>query len=290
MELIYQMKHTIMLAARLMLLMAAALFPVASPAQERGTSAFVEFSGTVVPAREAEITPIVSGWLNEIKFVPGQYVRKGEILFEFSKRPTEVRIKQAEAQLAGARATLKNAEARLLRTTTLSERDVVSEADLQEAEANRDLAAANVAQAEQAVELLKIGLSQLEQKAPFDGIVSEPFVMENGWQDVGGSGRDSIRMAVVTQLNPIRVVGEVPYSIYAERQARFGSDEVVVKNVFHELILPDGQVYPHKGRLISGGHKFDPQTQKLRVWGEFDNPDLFLRPGLKVTIRSWIDN
>jgi hypothetical protein len=42
--------------------------------------------------------------------------------------------------------------------------------------------------------------------------------------------------------------------------------------------------------VISGGHKFDPQTWKLKVWGEFENPDLRLRPGLKVQGRSWIDD
>lgn len=255
-------------------------------AAETNAPAVVEFEGTVVPAREAEITPIVSGWLNKINFAPGQYVREGDVLFEFSQTLQQLKIKLAEAQLAGARAAVKNAEAKLARAKILRSRNVVSEADLEEAEATRDLAAANVEQAEVSVELQKTDLSYLTQKAPFSGVMGEPLVRENGWQDVGRSGRDSITMAVITQLDPIRIVGEIPYSIYAERRKVFKTDEDTINGVVLQIVLPEGAVYQQKGKLVSSGYKFNEDTQKLKVWAEFANPDLLLRPGLKVTVRS----
>ena len=255
-------------------------------AAETNTSAVVEFEGTVVPSREAEITPIVSGWLENINFVPGQIVRKGDVLFEFHKLPSQLRIKLAEAQLAAALASLSSAEAKLARATKLKSRNIVSVADFDLAKAARDMADAIVEQAKATIGLNELGLMQMTQIAPFSGMMSEPLVKENGWKDIGGSGRDGITMAVLTQLDPIWVASEVPYSVYIERRKIFKTDEATAKGVVLQIILPGGEIYPHEGRLISGGYKFDEDTQKIKVWAEFANPDRLLRPGLKVTIRS----
>lgn len=255
-----------------------------TPAAEVNESAVAEFEGTVVPAREAEITPIVSGWLNKINFAPGQFVREGDVLFEFNQNPQKLKIKLAEAQLARAQATLRDAKAKLQRFRKLKSRDVVSEANLLQAEAAQDIAAADVEATKASLGLQRLAMKQLTQKAPFSGMMSAPLVMENGFQEV--SGRERIRMATITQLDPIQVVGEVPYSTYAERRKLFKTDEATKKGLVLSIVFPDGEKYPHEGRLVSGGYKFDPKTQKITVWGEFANPDFLLRPGLKVVLRS----
>ncbi|MBL4732761.1 MAG: hypothetical protein JKY82_09215 [Rhizobiaceae bacterium] len=178
----------------------------------------------------------------------------------------------AEAQLAAALASLSSAEAKLARATKLKSRNIVSVADFDLAKATIDLNA--------------LGLMQMTQIAPFSGMMSEPLVKENGWKDIGGSGRDGITMAVLTQLDPIWVASEVPYSIYIKRRKIFKTDEATAKGVVLQIILPGGEVYPHEGRLIAGGYKFDEDTQKIKVWAEFANPDLLLCPGLKATLRS----
>lgn len=254
---------------------------------QESSAPIAEFEGTVVAAREAEITPIVNGWLNKINFKPGEYVQQGTTLFEFSQTPQKLRIKQAEAQLARARATLKDAEAKLKRATVLKKRDVTSEAQLLEAEAARDIAAADVELAESALGLQNMGLMQLTQKAPFSGIMSAPLVKENGWHDVT---KNEIRMATITQLDPIHVIGEVPYSVYSERRKILKTDDAVKAGLVLSIVLPDGETYPHEGKLVSGGYKVEEKTQKITVWAEFSNPDLLLRPGLKVKVRSRLVN
>lgn len=243
----------------------------------------VEFAGTVIPAREAEITPLVDGWLNKIDFVPGQYVNEGDTLFEFNPTAQILKIRLAEARVRGAQAALDQSEAKLTRTRTLVSRNVATEADLQEAEAARDLAAVNVEQAKLTVELEQIALKHLTQKAPFTGVMGAPLVRENGWHD---TSKGDITMAVITQLDPVQVVGEVPFSIYSQRRKILKTDEATLNGVVLQLVLPDGETYPHEGRPVSGGYKFDEATQKLKIWGEFANPDLLLRPGLKVTVIS----
>ncbi|SDG61003.1 efflux RND transporter periplasmic adaptor subunit [Alloyangia pacifica] len=243
----------------------------------------VQFEGTVVPAREADITPIVSGWLRHIAFVPGQIVDEGDVLFEFAMPPAQYRLDLAKAQQDAAQAQLQEAIAEVKRAELLKDRDVVSEVELEKTIALRDIAAANLAAAEANVGLAGLGVMQMTQKAPFAGMMSAPMVRENGWQDVGDG---DITMAIITQLDPIQVVGEVPYDVYAARQKMFGSDQELIDGIALSLILPGGEVYPHEGRLVSGGYKFEAESQKMTVWVEFPNPELLLRPGLKVAIQS----
>lgn len=250
------------------------------------TLATAEFDGVVVPAREAEVTPIVSAWLKSITFKPGQIVTKGDVLFKFHTPPADFRLQLAQGQLSVAEATLRQAEAELKRTKTLESKDVISQAILEIAVATRDIAVGNVAQAKATVGLAGLGVMQMTQKAPITGVISAPMVRENGWQDVTLSGGDGITMAIITQLDPIQVIGHAPYAVYANRQKFLKTDEAISEALVLTLVLPDGEVYPHEGRLVSGGYKFDEETQTLAVWGEFPNPDLFLRPGLKVTVRS----
>jgi RND family efflux transporter MFP subunit len=267
----------------LLALSALASLSFTSVSADDSVLSIAQFEGTVVPAREADITPIVSAWLRTISFVPGQLVEEGDVLFEFAKPPAEYQRDLAQAQLDIAQASLREAIADVSRAKILKDRDVVSQVDLEKAEAGRDIAFANVALAEANLGLAGLGVMQMTQKAPFSGVMSAPMVRENGWQDVGDG---DIAMAVITQLDPVQVVGEVPYDVYAARQRMFETDAELIDGVSLSLILPNGEVYPHVGRLVSGGYKFDEASQRIRVWAEFPNPDHFLRPGLAVTVSS----
>ncbi|MXU64313.1 efflux RND transporter periplasmic adaptor subunit [Oceanomicrobium pacificus] len=258
--------------------------PDSARAQDRSYD-LVEFDGTVVPAREAVVTPLVDGWLQSITFTSGEMVSEGDTLFEFFELPAQLELDLAKAQRDAATAHLHEAEADLKRAEALKDRDIVARVQLEKAEAQRDIATANLAEAEARVGLAELVLTQMVLKAPFTGIVSAPMVRENGWQE---ADTDNV-MAVVTQLDPIHVIGEVPYDIYAARKQMFDSDADLIDAVVLSIVLPDGTLFEHEGKLVSGGHTFDEETQKVTVWGEFRNPDRFLRPGLKVSLRSRVD-
>jgi hypothetical protein len=52
------------------------------------------------------------------------------------------------------------------------------------------------------------------------------------------------------------------------------------------LILPNGDKFPHVGRIVSESNEFNRETQMIDVLAEFPNPTYLLRPGLNVTVRS----
>ena len=53
-----------------------------------------------------------------------------------------------------------------------------------------------------------------------------------------------------------------------------------------ELILADGSVFPHKGKVVIVDRAVDPKTGTLTFVAEFPNPDGLLRPGQFGRVRA----
>lgn len=280
-------KLTWMLAAA-----AAIVLPTVLVTTERPSKAatqlvgVMEFNGVVRAAQAADISPLFDGLIQSLNFNAGELVKKGQLLVQLMALEQEYRLKLDTANMAREGAELKLAEAELQRARELRQRKVNSPATLEVAVAKRDVAAAKYDSARTQAEMTQIIIKKFALYAPFDGIISEPFVNVGAY--ITKSAREVSRLATVTQLDPINVVTEVPYSIYADRIARLGSEEAIRKRIVVTLILPDGTEYPHPGKLIAGGFAFDEATQKIASLAEFPNPDRLLRPGLRVTLRSGI--
>jgi membrane fusion protein (multidrug efflux system) len=95
-------------------------------------------------------------------------------------------------------------------------------------------------------------------------------------------------MAVITQLDPILVIADVPYDVFRSRRGFRLTEPDAIERFTMSLTLPSGERFPHEGRITGGGHEFDPDAQVLKVIAEFPNPDFLLRPGLAVTLKSGI--
>jgi membrane fusion protein (multidrug efflux system) len=52
-----------------------------------------------------------------------------------------------------------------------------------------------------------------------------------------------------------------------------------------ELILADGSIYPHKGKILLADRQVDPSTGTIRIVAAFPNPGNILRPGQYGRVR-----
>src|SRR5262249_16147157 len=276
---------TPVLASLAMALHTAAMAQV--PGQQQAAPDIVEYKGIVAPAREVEMAPRLDGLLSKINFTAGQLVKKGDLLFEFASKSNELaralaqaNLKQAEAQLGLAEVNLKNKQA-------LRARNVGSEMDLLETQAQREMGSAKVEQARANAGGAEIALQQMKLYAPISGIVSRPFIKEGAY--ITKEARDQSRLATVVQLDPICVIGQAPAAIYFQRGGGvLKTLEQTSEQREFALVLSTGDKYPHKDRLVAGPYDFNPATQTTEVTVEFPNPDHLLRPGLNVTLQSMI--
>lgn len=260
------------------------LFPAA--AQEHSATEVLEYKGTVAASQEAEVAPRLDGLLLKINFTAGQSVKEGDLLFVFGSRGKELSLELAQARLKQAEAQLRLAEVNLKNAQTLQTKSFASDMQLLQAEAQRDIAAGSADEAHANVKLAELALDQTKLYAPISGIVSSPLAKVGAY--ITQEARDQSRLATIAQLDPIRVVGRAPASVYFQRGEVVTSIEQASAQREFGLILPTGDKYPHKGRFIAGNYEFDPATQTVEVTVEFANPDLLLRPGLDVTLQSAI--
>jgi membrane fusion protein (multidrug efflux system) len=244
------------------------------------------YKGTAVAAVEGEVAPRLDGLLIKINFTAGQFVNKGDLLFEFGASDKELSLALAQARLKRTEAQLRVAEVKLNNAQTLRARNVASRMQLLEAQAQRDIAAANVDEARANVELADLALQQMKLFAPISGIIGRPLIKAGAY--ITKEARDQSRLATIVQLDPIHVVGQAPAAAYFQRGETVPSIAQTAAQREFGLVLPTGEKYPHKGRLVAGTYEFNPTTQTTEVTVEFSNPDFLLRPGLNVTLQSLI--
>jgi len=243
-----------------------------------------EFHGTIVPARTAEISPRYNGLLSKIYFLPGQFVEEGNLLFEFLTNDQEFAVEIDQSKLQRAEADLSTAELTLKNKQGLHAKKKISETETLQAEASRDIAAANVVEARLTVQLSKSVLKNMKLYAPISGIISRSFVNEGAF--ITKEAREQSGMAQITQLNPIRVVYQIPFDVYVQSVELLKTTKQANQQFDVSLILPNGDKFPHMGRIVSGGYEFNRETQMIDILAEFPNPTYLLRPGLNVTVQT----
>jgi membrane fusion protein (multidrug efflux system) len=90
-------------------------------------------------------------------------------------------------------------------------------------------------------------------------------------------------MTTVSSVNPIYVDVSIAEQDYL-RFKREKQNESSGKNL--ELILGDGTVFPHRGRVLFINREVDSRTGTIQVRGEFSNPGNVLRPGQYARVRA----
>jgi RND family efflux transporter MFP subunit len=270
-------------AAAVFCLGSAVLFPAGAQQRPNNGSGLIESTGTVVPARTVDVSPRFDGLLSKIHFVPGQFVEKGALLFEFEPAVPRICLDRARAQLKRAEAHLRLTELTLENKQKLRQQNVASEMQVREAEAARDIAAADAAEARSNVDIAGREVTETKLYAPISGIISRPFAPEGTY--ITKTARQQSSLAQITQQDPIAVVSRMPLETYTAarqfvtRAKKWGQQPELL------LYLPDGSKFPHAGRISSGSYELMPDTQTVEVIFEFPNPDDLLRPGEKVSIR-----
>jgi membrane fusion protein (multidrug efflux system) len=235
--------------------------------------------GQIEGSKQVEVRARVSGILQRQFYREGDAVKEGTALFEIDRASYEVALAQARAQLAQATAQVDQTRREEARLKPLVAERAVSRKEYDDATSARQLADAAVQQASAAVRQAELNLSYTAVNAPVAGITgrAEHSIGTLITTDAGGS-----LLTTINQLTPIWVrfsLAETDLAKLPGGRVSRGSPVVV------ELVLPDGSLYPVKGRLNFAATAIDARlgTQQLRA--EFDNPREQLLPGQFVTVR-----
>jgi len=228
----------------------------------------------------AEIRPQVSGYIISQNYKEGSAVRKGQVLFQIDPRAFQAALDHAKAQLAQAEAELGRTTLDVERDTPLAEQKAIPKAQL-DTEIQAKLAAlAAVASGKAAVERAQLDLGWTKVTSLVDGVAGIAEVQ------IGNLVGPNVRLTSVSQVNPIKVYFPVSEQEYLRAQHITSNGQDI--NLFDsapELILADGTVYPHKGKILLTDRQVDTNTGTIRLVAAFPNPGNVLRPGQYGRVR-----
>ena len=248
-----------------------------APVLQKDVPIHQEWVGTMVGNVDAEIRPKVDGFLLTRLYTEGSYVEKGQAMFQLDKRQAQAAVEQATGNLERARASLNQAQIDVRRYTPLVAQRAVSQAELDKA-TSMERGASATADADQAVlDNAKLNLGWTTVTSPISGIAGVAKV------GIGDLMTPTTVMTTVSGVNPIYV----DISIAEQDYMRFTREKPSSTNKQNlELILGDGTVYPHPGKVLFVNREVDSRSGTIQVRAEFPNPGNVLRPGQYARIRA----
>src|SRR5690554_4470698 len=248
------------------------------------TTAFTEktYLGSVEGTDNVEIRPQVGGKLEAIFVDEGEYVEKGQKLFQIDPLTYNEALNNELANREVRKAELENAALEIERLTPLVENEVISNVRLRAAESNYEVARAALAQSDASVNSAKINRDFTVILAPVDGYIGR--IPKRIGNIVSMS--DSEPMTVLSDVKNVRVyfsMSETDFLYYNERSHRdsLAVEEGETKDILLEvsLILADGKEFEEKGIIDAIDGHVNRSTGAISLRATFPNPKGMLRSG-----------
>ncbi len=242
-----------------------------------------DFIGQTQAYRVVEIRSQVRGIIQQRFYTEGGDVKKGEPLYQINPLPFRAAKRNAEAQLAQARARLLKAKNDLSRLQPLLEDQAVSQKDVDDAVVEEMAAQATIQAANAALEQAQFDLDNTRIVAPLAGRIQRSQLPEGRLV-----AAQTDLLTVLEVLDPMYVNFTIPESeeLSFNKGVREGS--ILYPGEDQEkprLILSDGSIYPAQGKMNFFGLRLQSETGSVEARAEFPNVDRMLITGQLVKVR-----
>ncbi len=150
-----------------------------------------EYTGRFDAVDTVEVRARISGFLDEVKFTDGAFVKKGDLLFVIDPRPFQRILDRDRATLQGAKVQLEFAEKDLERARPLVANATISQQVFDQRTQAVRVAQANVLSSEASVRSAELDVEFTQIRAPVSGRISRKYVSEGNYL-TGGSGSGTL--------------------------------------------------------------------------------------------------
>jgi HlyD family secretion protein len=234
----------------------------------------VTATGAIQPMTSVEISSQVSGLVTEVLVDFNDVVKKGQVLARIDEATYKSKLAQAQAQLANTQANHALVTANTKRTRDLHGRQLVTDQELQQADAQLKQAEAQLLIQTAAVENAQIDLARCTLYSPIDGVVIDRQT-EVG-KTVAASLNAPLLFLIVNDLTKMEISAGVS-------EADIGAVKEGQEVTFLVDAFPGR---PFRGTVAQIRNA--PVTQSNVVtYGaiiEVDNSDLRLKPGMTANV------
>ena len=238
-----------------------------------------ESTGRVEAKYSIDLVARVPGFLLKKYFKEGDFVKKGQLLFQIDPREYQIEVNNSRANVNQYSALLKNAQQELNRANALVKEDLISRSDVDQSLAARNQNKALYDAAKQQLELARVNLGYTSIKSPIDGRIGKVNITEGNYvTPTSGS------LVNISSVNPVYVSFSLKTDDYVKLlkgSNRFKDAEVRVQ-------LNDGTWYDKIGKVNFVDNKIDKDSGSISMRATFDNSKMWLTPGeyMKVKITA----
>lgn len=233
-----------------------------------------EFIGRIQAVERVDVVARVAGTLLEPRFTEGDRVEAGQLLYQIDPAPFQADVNGKAAQLASAEAAAANAELNNSRAQDLAASQAGSRATADTRAAELAQANAAVQIAEAALEMARITLGYTEITTPIAGRIGRSAITEGNIV----SPATGPLARVVQDEKVWAVFAPSQREVLAYRKAGFETPPVV------RLELADGSAYESTGSIDFLDNTVDPTTDSQTLRATFDNPDKLLIDGQTIRV------
>ena len=228
--------------------------------------------GKVVPAPDysVEIPAYVNGFVKSVNTLPGDYVKKGDVLATIQSSD----IAEINNQLLATKAELRKEEKEFAVAQDMFKDELISKAEFLSAKAELEMAKAEYNSVKESIRLIgKSNKSMLTILSPIDGVVTAQSIRKNTRITDNFDGN----MFSISNLKTIHITLSI-----------FESDIANIKEGMKVEIQT--QAYPDSifsGEINRVMKVLDPEEKTMKARVVIDNKDNLLLP--EMLISAWVD-
>ncbi len=256
--------------------------PVVAAVARRGDMpVYLNGLGSATALNTVAVRTRVDGHIVKIYYTEGQLVKEGDPLIEIDPRPFQVQKEQAEAQKARDEALLANAKVDLQRYTVLFSQDAIPKQQLDTQIATVNQIEATVKTDDAAIDNAKLQLVYAHITSPLTGRIGLRLVDQGNMVHAS----DANPLAVITQLQPIAVIFNIPEDSLGPVNKKLAAGQTLPVVAFDR----DNKVRIASGSLLTIDNQVDPTTATVKFKAIFENKDLSLFPNQFVNARLLLE-
>lgn len=234
----------------------------------------VTATGDLQPVVTVDIGAQVSGQIKEVMVDYNSRVKMGDVLAKIDESTPTQRLRQAEADLASAKANNQLIQLNVQRTKELFEKQLVSQQELDNVSAQLAQSNATMLTREAAVANAKLDLERCTITSPIDGIVLDRRTDKG--RTVNASMNAPVLFTLVNDLSKMQInaaVAEADVGMVAEgQQVRFTVDAFPNRRF-------EGVV-----RMVRNAATSNQSVVSYATIIDVNNEDLKLKPGMTANV------
>lgn len=245
-------------------------------------------TGSLVPRREIEIKPRVSGVIEKLFVEAGATVKQGQDIARIKIIPNVVNLNQAEAAVDAARINFDNAKRELTRYQTLLKQQLISEVEYSRYQLDFKLRQQEVQSATSNLQLIKSGAAKGAGKvsnvvtSTVDGMVIDVPVKEGTSVTETNNFNAGSTIALVADMGDMIFQGKVDESEVGKIKVGMPL-EIIVGAIEKQKVEGTLEYIAPKGVVVDGAIQFEIKAAIKPV------KDIFIRAGYSANADIVVD-